>query len=130
MASRRRTQRTARQLFRLCLVKGVLDDARVRKAVALAIASKRRGFTIVLTEFERLVRLDRERHSARIESAVPLPDQVRADLAAGVAKHHGPGIDTSFVENPALIGGVRVQVGSNVYDGSIRGRLEDIEARF
>jgi F-type H+-transporting ATPase subunit delta len=130
MASRRRTQRTARQLFRLCLVNGVLDDARVRKAVALAIASKRRGFTIVLTEFERLVRLDRERHSARVESAVPLSDQVRADLAAGVAKHHGPGIDTSFVENPALIGGVRVQVGSDVYDGSIRGRLDDIEARL
>jgi F-type H+-transporting ATPase subunit delta len=130
MASRRRTQRTARQLFRVCLVNGVLDDARVRKAVALAIASKRRGFTIVLTEFERLVRLDRERHSARVESAVPLSDQVRADLAAGVAKHHGPGIDTSFVENPALIGGVRVQVGSDVYDGSIRGRLDDIEARL
>jgi len=130
MASRRRTQRTARQLFRLCLVNGVLDDARVRKAVALAIASKRRGFTSVLTEFERLVRLDRERHSARVESAVPLSDQVRADLAAGVAKHHGPGIDTSFVENPALIGGVRVQVGSDVYDGSIRGRLDDIEARL
>lgn len=130
MASRRRTQRTARRLFRLCLVNGVLDDARVRKAVALAIASKRRGFTSVLTEFERLVRLDRERHSARVESAVPLSDQVRADLAAGVAKHHGPGIDTSFVENPALIGGVRVQVGSDVYDGSIRGRLDDIEARL
>lgn len=130
MASRRRTQRTARQLFRLCLVNGVLDDARVRKAVALAIASKRRGFTSVLTEFERLVRLDRERHSARVESAVPLSDQVRADLAVGVAKHHGPGIDTSFVENPALIGGVRVQVGSDVYDGSIRGRLDDIEARL
>ena len=130
MASKRRTQRSARQLFRLCLVNGALDEARVRKVVAAAIASKRRGFTTVLTEFERLVRLDRARHSARVESAVPLSEQVRAEIAAGVAKHHGPGIDTSFVEYPALIGGVRVRVGSDVYDGSIRGRLDDIESRL
>ncbi len=130
MASKRRVQRTARRLYRLCLVSGALDDARVRKVVAAAMASKRRGFTTVLKEFGRLVRLDRQRHSARVESAVPLSEQERVDLSAGVMRRHGAGIDTSFVENPALIGGVRVQVGSDVYDGSIRGRLQEIEAKL
>lgn len=128
MVSKRRTVRTARQLFRLCVVNGTLDDHRVRRVVAAAIASKRRGFTRVLTEFERLVRLDRERHTAIVESAVPLSEPIRAEIAADVTRTHGPGIATSFADNPSLIGGVRVKVGSDVYDGSIRARLDAIES--
>ena len=107
MQSKRQITRTARQLFRLCIVGGALDEARVRQVVQGTIASKRRGVTVILTRFERLVRLDRERHSALVESAAPLSDPVRADIVASVAKLHGAGIETSFAENPALIGGVR-----------------------
>ena len=39
---------------------------------------------------------------------------------------HGPALQTSFVENPALLGGLRIKVGSDVYDGSVRARLQAI----
>jgi F0F1-type ATP synthase delta subunit len=35
-----------------------------------------------------------------------------------------------FTVEPALIGGMRVTIGSDVYDGSVRGRLEALAARF
>ncbi|HUL74511.1 MAG TPA: F0F1 ATP synthase subunit delta [Vicinamibacterales bacterium] len=126
MASKRRTMRSARQLFRFCLVHGALDEGRVRTVVQRAIASKRRGVTAMLTEFQRLVRLDRERHTATVESAAPLSESIRAEVVAGVARTHGQGIETSFVDNPALIGGMRIQVGSDVYDGSVRAKLDAI----
>jgi F-type H+-transporting ATPase subunit delta len=128
MATKRRTLKTARQLFRLCVVNGALDEQRVRRVVAGAIASKRRGITSVLTQLQRLVRLERERRSALVESAVPVAEPVRAEIVASVARTHGPGITTSFAENPALIGGMRVKVGSDVYDGSVRARLDAIES--
>jgi len=128
MASTRRVRKTARQFFRFCVVGGTLDEDRVRQVVERAIGSRRRGVLGILKEFQRLVRLDRERHTARIESAAPLPDALRADLAAGVARLYGPGIMTSFAENPSLIGGVRLQVGSDVYDGSVRAKLKAIES--
>jgi F-type H+-transporting ATPase subunit delta len=81
----------------------------------------------MLTRFYRLIRLDRERHSATVESATPLSEQMRAEIAAGLTARHGAGIATSFAETPALIGGLRVKVGSDVYDGSVRGRLQAIE---
>jgi F-type H+-transporting ATPase subunit delta len=84
----------------------------------------------MLKQFQRLIRLDRERHSARIESAAPLSDALRADVAASVRRTYGPGIETSFSENPALIGGIRIKVGSDVYDDSIRARLAALEARL
>jgi F-type H+-transporting ATPase subunit delta len=128
MKAKRRIATSARRLARFCIVNGQVDDARARKAVALAIASKRRGTTAMLTQFYRLIRLDQERHTAVVESATPLSDQARADIAAGVTARHGAGIVTSFADNPDLIGGMRVKVGSDVYDGSVRGRLAAIES--
>ena len=70
------------------------------------------------------------KHSADVTSAVPLPPDIRALLEAGVARLYGPGIVTSFAEDPALLGGVRVTVGSDVYDGTIKAGLAALEARF
>jgi F-type H+-transporting ATPase subunit delta len=45
-------------------------------------------------------------------------------------QQYGPGLTTSFVENPELIGGMRIQVGCDVYDGSVRARLEALAKSF
>ena len=55
---------------------------------------------------------------------------MRASIEADLARLYGRGIVTSFTENPTLLGGVRITVGSDVYDGSIQGRLTALEARF
>jgi F-type H+-transporting ATPase subunit delta len=128
MATTRRVRRTARQFYRFCVVNGSLDDGRVRQVVDQVIRSQRRGVLGILKQFQRLVRLDRERHSARVESAAPLPEALRTEVAAGVARTYGPAVETSFAENPALIGGVRIKVGSDVYDGSVRAKLDSIVA--
>lgn len=130
MKTTRRTRRAARQLYRLCLVEGALDEARARLVAERLAASRRRGSLPVLSGFLRLVRLDRDRHSARVESAAPLPDKAREQIRSGLTRAYGAAIETSFAENPALIGGVRVKVGSDVYDGTIRARLAALEARL
>jgi F-type H+-transporting ATPase subunit delta len=60
---------------------------------------------------------------------VPLSADVREQIETGLTRLHGRGIMTTFTENPALLGGVRVQVGSDVYDGTIRARLNALETR-
>jgi F-type H+-transporting ATPase subunit delta len=82
----------------------------------------------VLSDFQRMVRLEGDRHRAIIESATPLADDLRKDVATNLTRMYGTGLDTSFEENPALIAGMRIQVGSDVYDGSVRGRLASIDA--
>ena len=130
MKSKRQQQREAKRLFRLCLVNGPLDESLVRRIVEQVIGEGRPGGLDVLSRFQRLVRLDREAHSARVESASSLPDDVRARIEAGLARMYGSGIATSFAQNPALLGGVRITVGSDVYDGSIQDRLAALEERF
>jgi F-type H+-transporting ATPase subunit delta len=128
MASKRKVRRAARQLYRLCVVDGRLDAARVREVAARAARSGRRGSLAVLADFQRMVRIDRDRHHAVVESATVLPADLRDELQADLARRYGAGLETSFSENPALIGGIRVRVGSDVYDGSVRGRLAAIDA--
>jgi F-type H+-transporting ATPase subunit delta len=130
MKTARQAQREARQLFRLCLVDGSLDEARARLVVQQVLAAGRAGGLAVLTRFQRLVKRDRERHSAEVASAVPLPSHIRAEVEASLARFYGTGLMTSFVEDPTLLGGVRLRAGSDVYDGSVKGGLAALAGRF
>jgi F-type H+-transporting ATPase subunit delta len=130
MKTKRQAQREARRLFRVCLAGGALDEARVRGVVQRIIDAGRPGSLSVLSLFQRLVRLDRAAHGARVESVTPLPPEVRASIEADLSRIYGRGIDTSYTGNPTLLGGVRITVGSDVYDGSIHGRLTALEEQF
>ena len=126
----KRARRDAKQLFRSCVLSGLLDDDRVRQTVQQIIAQKPRGYLAILTYFQRLVKLDVARRTARIESAIQLPEGLSTAIQANLARKYGPGLTVSFAQNTDLIGGLRVQVGSDVYDGSIRARLAELTDRF
>ena len=130
MKTNRQTQREAGRLFRLCIVGGSLDDTRVREVVETVIAAGRPGGLKILTRFQRLVRLRREAHSAKVESPSPLPGEVQAQIESELTRMYGRGLLMSYTSNPTLLGGVRITVGSDVFDGSIRGRLAELEEQF
>ncbi len=130
MKTTRQIKREAKRLFRFCLVNGLLDEARTRQVVQRIIDAERRGGLALLSHFQRLVKLDSARHTAKVESAIPLPEDLRARVQAGLARTYGPGISASFAYNPGLIGGMRIKVGSDVYDGSVRARLAELEKDF
>ena len=130
MKSKRKVERATRRLFRLCVVEGLLDEGRVRQVAARILAPGRHGSLPVLSEFARLVRLDYERRAVLVESAVPLPHDVRDDVSARLADAYGPAITVTFGVDPALLAGISVRVGSEVYDGSVRARLAALEARL
>ena len=130
MKTSKQTIPEAKKLFRLCLPNGSLDEDRVRHVVQRVIESKRRGYLVLLSRFQRLVKLDDDRHTAEVNSAVPLPADLRASVQAGLESVYGPGIDILFAYRPALIGGMRVKVGSDVYDGSVQSQLAALEKGF
>jgi F-type H+-transporting ATPase subunit delta len=130
MKTNRQIEREARQLFRLCLVNGLLDEGRVHQVVKRAIEGKRRGHLALLSFFLRLVRLDCAAHTAIVETVVPLPSDLQAGVYASLSRAYGQGINTQFRLEPALIGGMRIRVGSDVYDGSVQCELAMLEKSF
>ena len=130
MKTNKQAAREAKQLFRLCVLNGLLDEGRVRYVVERVIQSHYRGYLLVLSHFRRLVKLDQERHTAEVESATTLPEDLRTSVQAGLEKLYGPRIDIHFAIRPSLIGGIRVKVGSDVYDGSVESELAALERSF
>jgi F-type H+-transporting ATPase subunit delta len=130
MKTTKQTRREAKQLYRLCLVNGLLDEGRVRQVAQRILETGRRGSQALAAHFLYLVKLDLARHAAAVESATPLPEDLEARVRTDLARVYGPGITVSFAENPALIGGMRIKVGSDVYDGSVRARLAGLAGSF
>jgi F-type H+-transporting ATPase subunit delta len=130
MRTTKQIKREARQLLRLCLTDGVFDEGRAQQLVQRVFQEKPRGYLPVLEHFQRLVRLESALHAAKVETATPLPPELRPGIEARLAGVYGPGLKVSFEHTPALLGGMCVTVGSDVYDGSVRARLAALEQRF
>ena len=130
MKSSKLARREAKGLFRASMVNGVMDENRVREAFRLVIAQKPRGYAGILSHLERLVKLEVVRRSAHVESPVELDAEMKAKLQASLTKTYGPGLTMTFGSNPALLGGLRIKVGSDVYDGSVLARLNALQESF
>ena len=126
----KQAQREARQLFRSCQMNGQLDESRVRQAVALLAEKKPRAYVEILSRLHRLVKLEVDRRTANVESATPLAADQQTQVAAQLQKIYGAGLDLSFTSNAALLGGLRIQVGSDLYDGSVKTRLDNLANSF
>ena len=85
---------------------------------------------MVRHEFSRLVKVDIDRRTAIVESATTLTPEMTSEIGSNLATRHGAGLQLSFRVVPELIGGLRVRVGSNIYDGSVAGRLAALSEKF
>ena len=120
----------SRQLLRASFTDGHLDRGKIASLVQSLIAKRPRHFMAVLQNYKRLLRLEIEKRHARIESATQLAPQAAANIVERLKKKYGSDLTTEFVVDPTLLGGVRVRVGSDVWDGTLRNRLERLQQQL
>ena len=122
----RESRRQTKELFELSMVDGRLNADRLRLIAGEIAERKPRAYVQMLKFLTRLARLEAARHHAVIESATPLAEAIRAEITASLVSRFGE-ITSEFHHNPELIGGLRIRLGSNVWDGSIQSRLEALK---
>jgi len=130
MKGSKQSRRDAKQLFKGCQVNGQLDEDRARKTVALLIEKKPRGYFGTLQELQRLVKLDVNSRSASVVSAVELTEGQKQNVRDSLGRMKGGDVAIEFSQNPDLIGGMRVNIGDDVYDGSMKTRLTRLGEKF
>ncbi len=113
--------------MRVSFVDGIIDREKIDSLVQSIIASKPRHYIELLENYQRLLRLEVEKRRATIESAAELDPKASWEIVSSLQRKYGRGLTTEFVVNPALLGGVRVRVGSDVWDSSVRNRLERLQ---
>ena len=120
----------ARRLFGLCQTAGRFDESKLREVITRLVEAKPRDFTAILAALQRLTRLELERREVTVESAVEMDEATRQRVVAGLENQYGSGLILQYKITPALLGGLRIRVGNDVFDGSVQGRLDRLANAF
>jgi F-type H+-transporting ATPase subunit delta len=120
----------ARRIFHSCQVDGRLDEAKLSGVVRELAASQPRDYRGILHGLNRLVRHELERRHVTVESAAELDAASRDRVAAGLAAKYGSDLTFEYRVTPALLGGLKIRVGNDVFDGSVQGRLDRLAQAF
>ena len=123
-------RRLSREMLRASFTDGQLDSGRILSLVDSLIARKPRNHIGVLKNYRRLLRIEVEKRRARIETAREVDRETASRLVTNLKKKYGSDLTAEFVVNPQLLGGMRIRVGSDVWDGSVRNRLERLEQQL
>lgn len=130
MKINKEARQLSKGLLRSSFTEGRLDGARVSSLVKMLIEKKPRNYIKVLDAYKRLLRLEVEKRSATIETASELAPDASAEITRNLKQKYGADLSTEFVLNPELLGGMRIRVGNDVWDSSVRNRLERLQQQL
>ena len=130
MKINKETRQLSKQLLRGSFTDGQLDSGKVASLVKSLIEKKPRHYLQILEAYKRLLRLEVEKRSATIETATELPPDAAAQIVANLKRKYGNDLAAKFVVNPELLGGMRIRVGSDVWDSSVRNRLHRLQQQL
>lgn len=118
---------------RLALVDTLLQDASpATRSILKHIVQLPRGRKPLeaLRDAQAIVAEARNRVVAVVQTATPLSAAQAAALSARLEQGYGRKISINQIVEPSLLGGVRITVGDDVIDGTVRARLDDLRLRL
>jgi F-type H+-transporting ATPase subunit delta len=121
------SRKLSKQLFQASFTDGRIDVKKVAAIGGKIAADKPRHSLGILKEYQRLVRLEVEKHHALVESAAPLDQATKNQLLANLRSKYGNDLTADFRLSPDLLGGLRIRIGSDVFDSSVRERLNRLD---
>ena len=123
MKINRAARAEAKTLFRICHAEKGLDEGRLRKVIQAISKQRPRGYLQILGRLAQLTKLAVDRNTHELVSATKLEDGGKSIFAV-LEKHFGKPLEQRAEVRPEVLGGLRIRVGSDVWDATVRGRLE------
>lgn len=130
MKINKETRQLSKDLLRASFTDGRLDNGRIASLVMSLIKKKPRNYIKVLESYKRLLRLEVEKRTATIETATEMAPEASARIVANLKAKYGSDLAARFVVNKELLGGMRIRVGSDVWDSSVRNRLHRLQQQL
>lgn len=120
-------RKAAKSLFLGSFTEGKLDEAKVRTVVNEVASKKPRHFLEILEGYQRYIRLELARRHALVESATELERGTRDKVRRALKAKYGDDLTTEFTVTPELIAGLRIKIGSDVWDNTVQNRIARLE---
>lgn len=110
------------------LVSGLLADRALPATVSLvqqALSGSHRTVGVALEEYQKVAAEVREQRVATVRVARPLAEADRERLQAALSRTYGRTVHLNVLVDPEVIGGIRVDIGDDVIDGTVASRLDE-----
>jgi F-type H+-transporting ATPase subunit delta len=130
MRTAKEARKVSGMLFRNSFTEGKLDKEKISHMVETLLAEKPRHYVDALKDYQRLIRLETEKRHAVIESATQLNSALANQIVTNLRRRYGEDLTTEFRTNPDLLGGLRIRIGDDVWDGSVKNRLHKLQEQF
>jgi F-type H+-transporting ATPase subunit delta len=126
MAVSKQTKLLAKQLFKMSVVDGAVSAERVEGVLGWIEKHQPRHPLALLKEYHRRIATELAKSRAIVEHAGPVGDgTLRMIEGAMSQKYHRP-VTAVAKPNPALLAGIRIRIGSDVYESSVAGQLASL----
>ncbi len=115
------------------LIGNLLEGKALPATVALAgqsISGSHRTVAVALTEYQKVIADVQAQGVATVRVARPLPDAEVDRLAAALSAQYGRPVHLNLLVDPSVLGGIRVEIGDDVIDGTVSSRLDDARRRL
>ena len=130
MKATKQARRVSREMLRSSFTSGKLDEEKISRMVQSVETVKPRHYVELLKDYQRLLQLEVEKRRAVIESATPLNRSLGDRIVANLKARYGDDMTTEFRTNPELLGGLRIRIGNDVWDGSVKSRLDQLREQL
>jgi F-type H+-transporting ATPase subunit delta len=127
-AHAKKAQQFARQLFKMSVVNGAVSPDRVAGVLQYIEKHKVANPLMVLKAYSRLIASELAKGEAVVEHAGAINATTLSSIAAAMTKKYSRPVTASAKPNPALLAGLRVQVGDDVYESSVASQLAALSA--
>ena len=118
----------AKQLVQLSLVDGRVSAEQVAGVLNYLEKNPPAQPQAVLQAYRSLIATELAKGEARIEHAGPVGADSLSAIAASLGKRYGRPVTAVATPNPALLAGLRVRIGDDVYESSVAGQLAALSA--
>jgi F-type H+-transporting ATPase subunit delta len=115
------------------LVRSLLDGKALPATVALveqALEGTYRTVGVALANYQEVAADVHGERVATVRVAHPLSDADRQRLTDALSRQYDRAVHLNVVVDPEVIGGIRVEIGNHVIDGTVASRLDDARRRL
>jgi F-type H+-transporting ATPase subunit delta len=115
------------------LLRGLLEGRATSAAIRLAeqaVAGMHRTVAVAVAEYQKVAAQHRSRLVATVRVARELPDADKQRLEGALSSQYGRPVHLNVLVDPQVIGGMKVEIGDDVIDGTVSSRLDDARRRL
>lgn len=123
MAADKQTKLLAKQLFKLSLVHGAVSPEQVTGVLGWVEQHSPRRPVALLKAYHHRIAIELAKSRAEVEHAGPVSDATLRQIETAMSKRYSRPVTASARPNAKLLAGLRVRVGSDVYESSVAGQL-------